>query len=562
MMKRKLLHWLPLLGLIVLAFGCAMPAQPLVSEPGQEKLGQEQAASKTINGLGQALPQPAPGSTVFPLPTAFPAIDWGPPPDCVNSPKNPGLLAQALAQSSAAKLDLQRARRFSPRLAQMNTSGLQTLLAGSNSAAGTGSLAVYAGLATNIATGRLNRATAVNFTALPEIKTIGDLYDRLDNSLDNPQPDAQALQQAAEQVQAGQGITQAVCAHALTTKSANRLGGVIWAGQEMRTETVPVTVDLTQRFVMDTATTSPDGRWSAFTSTGNDSGGPMYLLNLGSGAWTNLIELVNTSHVEKQPRLPMGGWWDVIGWLPDSQHLMIGAGDASAVYISDINTGQTQVIPFNGGGKGGGMFIGLALDGSQFAFVGLAEGGDGQVLSTYHLSSGEITPLLTLPYSAGIIYYPRFAPDGQSLSYILQKGQPESGFSYAIHQMDLQNQQDTILLEGNLGLSVPTWSPDGRYLAFTKKDQDEPDHFDLSQPLAQPKQNIWVFDISTGKSQQITFINGQASRPQWATDARTLGFITHDGSVGLVQVDQPERIWEAAGAEDQLPEFSSVFFLP
>jgi Tol biopolymer transport system component len=82
------------------------------------------------------------------------------------------------------------------------------------------------------------------------------------------------------------------------------------------------------------------------------------------------------------------------------------------------------------------------------------------------------------------------------------------------------------------------------------------------QVPAPQKGNIWVLPMATGEPVRLTAIDGKARSPAWDYDGKTLAFVTHDGQVGLVQVDQPGRIWRAAETSPDSALFTSAFFVP
>lgn len=514
-----------------------------------------------------AAPQPelAAGSTAFPLPTAFPGVQWSETPPCANQPQAADIVTQSLMAPSLhpqPTMDYRRAVLLSPKLAELHPAEVEALLAPNNAAA-SGQKALV-GLAINLATGRLNRATEVSFAGLPEIKTAGDLLDQMEGAATGTTA-SPALIQAARDLQSGKGITQPVCAHLVMTNAGSQAADLRWTPKGVSAKAIAAQGLAAAQSgrpgpAVDTVTASPDGRWAAFTSVGNDAGGPVFLLNLKSGESVNLIDRANA--VQGQSPLAADWWWDVIGWMPDSRRLVISPADISAAFIVDIASGEYLAIPLNAGGLGGGQFIGLSPDGSQLAYIAGSESGSEQLLNAYDLASKKSTTLVRMPISGGTLYYPRYAPDGRFVAYVVQKGRPETGLTYAIMLYGFDKKLTYIVAEGNLGLTVPTWSPDGQYLAFTRKNVDEPDKANPNKPFDQPGVNVWVASMTSGKLQQVTSINGTARRPVWSSDARTLSFITHDGQIGLVNVDQPGKIWLAAESSTAAPEFTSVFFIP
>jgi dipeptidyl aminopeptidase/acylaminoacyl peptidase len=337
-----------------------------------------------------------------------------------------------------------------------------------------------------------------------------------------------------------------------------------WSAQGFRAApAVPTGLPEGVRYVIDTGTPSPDGNWAAYTTLGYETGGPVMLQNTRSGEITNLIEAVIQRQPAGQQPLREDLLWDVIGWFPDNTRLMLGPGDLSMVMIVNRETYAAQILPYPGGGRGGRMFVSLAPDGSRFFFVG--EDAQGmQALSTYNLEDNSVVEMQKIPYSAGVVMQPRFSPDGASIAYITQKGQPESGLTWELSLMPAGAGEGgtRALAKGNLAAAVPTWSPDGQYIAFTR---DDARPTLLAAPGAVPEPlrgNLWVVSIADGTETQVTSMEGLARSPAWAADGKTLAFVTHDGQVGMASLEQPGQIWQAAGPSNAYPELTNTFFLP
>lgn len=324
---------------------------------------------------------------------------------------------------------------------------------------------------------------------------------------------------------------------------------------------LPASLSLDGTFVIDTGQPSPDGKWVAYTSISYESGGPVFLQNQETGEWINLIDAANRRLGEKIA-LPLGYAWDVIGWFPDSQRLMVGPGDMSLVVIIELNSSTARLIPFNGGGRGGRMFVNLAPDGQSFLFTAENSAGQ-QTFNQYDLNTGEVTVLYEQAYEDGFLTNPRLAPDGKTLAFVTQQGPAGTSAADTLNLLAVAGGTPEALVEGSLWMAVPTWSPDGERLAFAMAESAMPALAAGQESAAppQPRGNVWVVTTS-GEAEQVTFVDGLARSPVWAKDGTTLAFVTHDGQVGLADADQPGQIWQAARPNAQTPELISAFFLP
>lgn len=495
---------------------------------------------------------------------------WADAPPCVNEPLNvdewqpllsggdqPGLLGRA----SSLALEM-------PGL-QLQSTAAETGEAQDATAQ------VYEALLLNVATGRLNRATEISLPEFPEIKTVGDLIAQMDLSMEPssgpaavaPMDQKEAYAPAIEQILSGEAISRAVCAQLVVMRNGSQIEPLLWAADGVQEQAssaaslAAMSAANTVQAGLDYGTASPDGVWAAYTSISYDAGGPVFLQNLQSGMWVNLIEAMNASQPKDEPRLNDTDWWTVIDWFPDSRRLMLGRYDVSSVFVVDLADYSFRVYAFPAEGNGGTAVVDLAPDGSQFVYVGWDESG-GQVLNTVNLADGSTTTLLNQTAEAGWISFPRYSPDGSRIAYLLQQGDPLSGISYSIQALNTADSTIITLVPENVGITVPVWSPDGQYIAFTRSETGEPFVVIPEQAPVVEKVNVWVVNTTDLSQQQLTFVEGQARHALWANDAKTLAFITHEGQVGMVTLDLPGRMWRAGEPSPEQPLLTSVFFVP
>ncbi len=468
---------------------------------------------------------------------------------------------------AARRLDayLRQARPMSAALRALGVDELATLLDTSDTADGAEVIRrELAVLWLNVMSGRLNRATEVDFPALPEVHTVGDLIAELERALaESRSPDA--LLGASRRLQAGQGILRSVCARLLYLQTGNKLQDVIWAADSLDKHPVlwqPDSADF--RWDMGRLVPSPDYRWVAIETGDYERAGPVYLLNLEA---RELAKLNPTSALGNGMTLPYDGLgtWEVIGWHPDSQHLLIGPSDTGVVYWVDLQSNAFQTIPLTG--MGGRDMIDLAPDGNGFIHAaghGQLNNDDKQQVNFYDLRDGYMTTLFTLPDSEGNVYFPRFSPTGDSIAYVVEKRFPSTDYAtkrFDLKLFDLNAKAHTLLFEGKLGWWEPVWSLDGEMMAFYNQEPVE-DYISIPSVGRLWRGNIWMVSTLSGEAQQVTFVPGSAYQPVWSLDGRFLAFLTHDAQIGLTALEQPGVIWKIGAGSPDWPLFISMFFLP
>ncbi|MFL6463131.1 MAG: S41 family peptidase [Bryobacteraceae bacterium] len=102
---------------------------------------------------------------------------------------------------------------------------------------------------------------------------------------------------------------------------------------------------------------------------------------------------------------------------------------------------------------------------------------------------------------------PTFSPDGKQLAFVRDRHQ--------LHMIALQSKEDNLLSSGDLRDPALAWSPDGTLIAFTSNG-------------AKSFRNVSVMESSGGVAKPVSFLaNGQtASRIAWSPDGKYLLFNT------------------------------------
>jgi len=95
---------------------------------------------------------------------------------------------------------------------------------------------------------------------------------------------------------------------------------------------------------------------------------------------------------------------------------------------------------------------------------------------------------------------------------------------YRIEKSDYDGQRSQILVESQEPLMSPTWSPDGRQIAYLS--------FETNLP------RIYIQEIATGQRRQITDFPGINSSPVWSPDGTKMAMVlSKDGSPDVYVMD-------------------------
>lgn len=173
-------------------------------------------------------------------------------------------------------------------------------------------------------------------------------------------------------------------------------------------------------------------------------------------------------------------------------------------------------------------YVALSPDGRQLAYA--AEGKDIYILD---LESGASMPLLGASDPGVIETMPAWSPDGSTIAFVRAHGEVR-GYALAvpsdIYTVPATGGVATLLPgAGNGGFNYyPAYSPDGRWLAFTR-------HTTGSSTRADPQAEIYIVPTQGGEARRLAandLSSGQPltgvsnSWPTWSPDGRFLAFNT------------------------------------
>ncbi len=164
-------------------------------------------------------------------------------------------------------------------------------------------------------------------------------------------------------------------------------------------------------------------------------------------------------------------------------------------------------------------------EGTHFAIAGISRGQP--IISIIDISTRRTSDEILLP-QLGEVLNPSWSPDGRTLAFSAVIGGFTDLFLYDLEDRELRRMTNDPYAD-----LQPAWSPDGRRIAFVT------DRFttDLDQLVYGPYQ-LAVMDAATGAVEHVpAFSRGKHINPQWSPDGQSLYFLSdRDGITNMYRI--------------------------
>jgi TolB protein len=137
---------------------------------------------------------------------------------------------------------------------------------------------------------------------------------------------------------------------------------------------------------------------------------------------------------------------------------------------------------------------------------------------------------------------PTFSPDGKQIAFVSNKDGSPRIYSIEVPApgTSLNQIKPTLITKRNRESTAPAWSPDGTKLAYCS--------------ITQGVRQIWVYDFITREEKQVTQGQGNKENPSWAPNSLHLVFNSSDAGaceVYMINLNQPDAVRITTGAGEK-----------
>jgi tol-pal system beta propeller repeat protein TolB len=183
------------------------------------------------------------------------------------------------------------------------------------------------------------------------------------------------------------------------------------------------------------------------------------------------------------------------------------AGDRSTIWVMDIKTGRSRQLIRHPGNSADPAW---SPDGRRLVFVNAPLGGGAERLYLADPRGQRRPRLLTSIRAApeSILFLtPRWAPNGKTI--IFERWDVPSG-RHALYLINTRSRTARKLVDGGM---MPSWSPDGRRLAF------------VLRPTA-GEADVFVADARGANRRRLTHFPGDDLAPDWSPNGNRIAFVS------------------------------------
>ena len=222
-------------------------------------------------------------------------------------------------------------------------------------------------------------------------------------------------------------------------------------------------------------------------------------------------------------------WWP--SWSPDGRHIVfVSERDGNReIYVMDADGGNPQNLTND---PNEDWYPSWSPNGKRIAFMSLRDGHVIDFAPTYEIyvmdADGDNPQNLTNDRNDD--RYPSWSPDSKRIVFVSERPghfRSKLGITSEIYVMDADGGNQQRLTENRKNDWYPSWSPDGKRIAFAADRKGDFENFE-----------IYVMDADGGNPQNITNNRNGDSSPSWSPDGKRIAFSSwRDGNSEIYVMD-------------------------